>query len=485
MKSLFKVGVLLGLFFVSAFSNITLSSKNTFYENEAFIINYEVSAQEIVFPSIKNIASYDVRNTSKQSSYSNINGTVTKKQVRQFLIYPQNDFIIPSFAFVLDGKTVYSKEKKITKEKVVKTKNNNFDLSIKVSKKDLYVGEDTLLTLIFKYRKNSQILDSSLETPRFDNFWFKQLSSSKQYEEGSYIVQEIPFLLFPQKVGQIIIPALKVNLQILDSNNTLSLFSNASKKLNIYSNSLSLDVKALPKDITLIGDFSISSSINKNKLKANEALSYQVKIEGYGNIDDLEDITFNIKNTTVFENKADVKKEFLAGKYYVSYTKTFSFLSNEDFVIPPYTLRYFDKNTKTIKEIKTKAFNVYVEKIKNKSILEKVTIIKKNKNQKTENLILEKAVFFFLGMMSVVLIFCLYKLVTIKNKKTTESSLYKKIKNASSKKLLLNSLAVYILKFPLLDEYIYQLEKCDENDYEDIKKDILILIKKLEKKGEV
>ena len=95
----------------------------------------------------------------------------------------------------------------------------------------MYLGEDALLILVFKYRKNSQILDSSLETPRFDNFWFKQLSSSPQYEEGPYIVQEIPFLIFPQKVGQIIIPSLKVNLQILDTNN---------KELNdfVYSSSI-------------------------------------------------------------------------------------------------------------------------------------------------------------------------------------------------------------------------------------------------------
>ena len=87
MLTLFKVGILLVFFFTSALSNITLSSKNTFYENEAFIVNYEVIAQEIVFPSITKIASYDVQNTSKQSSYSNINGRISKKQIRQFLIY--------------------------------------------------------------------------------------------------------------------------------------------------------------------------------------------------------------------------------------------------------------------------------------------------------------------------------------------------------------------------------------------------------------
>lgn len=485
MLTLFKVGILLVFFFTSALSNITLSSKNTFYENEAFIVNYEVIAQEIVFPSITKIASYDVQNTSKQSSYSNINGTISKKQIRQFLIYPQNDFIIPSFAFVLDGKTVYSKEKKIRKQKIIKTKNNNFDLSIKLSKKDLYLGEDALLILVFKYRKNSQILDSSLETPRFDNFWFKQLSSSPQYEEGPYIVQEIPFLIFPQKVGQIIIPSLKVNLQILDTNNTFSLFGNESKQLNIYSNSLSINVKALPKDIALIGEFSISSSINKNKLKENEALSYQIKIEGYGNIDDLEDITFNIKNTTVFQNKADVKKEFISGRYQVSYSKTFSFLSSNDFIIPSYSLRYFDKKSKSIKEIKTKEYQVYVNKVKNKSILQKQKIIKKTQYKNSENILLSRGIFFILGIFFAVLIFSLFKFVTIKNKKTIESSLSKKIKNSSSKKLLLNILAVYILKFPLLDEYIYKLEKCEEKEYQNIKKDILILIKKLEKKGKL
>ena len=169
----------------------------------------------------------------------------------------------------------------------------------------------------------------------------------------------------------------------------------------------------------------------------------------------------------------------------MSYSKTFSFLSSNDFIIPSYSLRYFDKKSKSIKEIKTKEYQVYVNKVKNKSILQKQKIIKKTQYKNSENILLSRGIFFILGIFFAVLIFSLFKFVTIKNKKTIESSLSKKIKNSSSKKLLLNILAVYILKFPLLDEYIYKLEKCEEKEYQNIKKDILILIKKLEKKGKL
>ena len=492
-----KIIFLFFFFFSFCFSNVILRSSSSFYPNETFIFTYEVKGEDITFADIKKISSYDVQNAGTSNSYSNYNGTVTRKIIKKFVIYPKEDFIIPSFEFIIDGKTYYSQKKVIKKAKIEKTKSSNFELSMQISKKDLYVGEDAIFTIIFKYKKNLQIVDLALNTPKFDNFWFEQLENNEQYEENGFIVQQLNFLVFPQKEGELIIPALKVDLKLTSSaQNTFSFFASELKTISIYSNELKVNAKKLPLNTTLFGDFEVKASINKNEINDKEAVSYKIEILGFGNIDDLDDIKLDIQNTTIYENKSKTEKSFKNGKYYGTYTKTFSILSLEDFIIPSYELKYFDKKTKTVKTKKTKAFKIKVNsnKTQNIAVLQKSTkeleniketikieekiIYKTNPNAYILNLI-----FFFLGIVLTILIFGLYKYAKLKNVKVEDLPLYTRLKKSSNKNDLLKNLAFCLDKDSLLDDKIYELEKMQKDDFILIKKEILKIIKSLIKKG--
>ena len=330
-----KIIFLFLFLFSFCFSNVILRSPSSFYANETFIFTYEVKGEDIKFPDIEEISSYEVQNAGTSSSYSNYNGKVSRKIIKKFVIYPKEDFIIPSFEFIIDGTKYYSQKKLITKQKIKKTKSSNFELSMKISNTDLFVGEDAIFTIIFKYKKNLQIVDLALNTPKFDNFWFEQLENNEQYEENGFVVQKLNFIIFPQKEGELSIPALKVDLKIASAaQNTFAFFSPDLKTISIYSNELKIKVKKLPLDTTLFGDFEIKASINKDEINDQDAVSYKIEILGFGNIDDLEDIKVDINNTTIYENKAKINKSFKNAKYFGTYSKTFSILSLEDFIIP-------------------------------------------------------------------------------------------------------------------------------------------------------
>ena len=493
---MFKFVLLISLFTTYMFSSVVLKSQASFTKNEAFLFSYEVSGSNVKFPEIKNIGTYEVFSRGSSSKFYYVNGKSSRQIIKQYMIYPKADFTIPSFIFEFDGEEVKSEKKLIKKLKISKSKYKNFDLSMSTKSKNIYVGEEVLLKIQFKYKKDLQLVDLSLEKPDFSNFWFKQLDKKNaQYEENNYIVQDIYFIVFAQKEGSLVIPPIKVNLQVLDPySNSFSFMSNSGQNIKIYSNDLKFNVKALPQGISLYGDFKLNSSISTNEIKEGEALSYKINISAYGNIDDLEDIKLDINNATIYANKADLKNSIKDSLYYGTYSKSFSIISDEDFIIPSYTLKYFDKNTKSIKIIKTKEYQIKV--IKNKKNNVDNVILQKNKNNKAEqvNIIKEKIIYkndykfnilyFILGS---IFTFILIKIFKYKNthKKVVETKLLKLVKLSNSKNVLLTLLSKYINKNIQLDEKIFIFEKSDEKDFKNEKKEIMLLIKYLEKEGKL
>ena len=165
--------------------------------------------------------------------------------------------------------------------------------------------------------------------------------------------------MFPQKAGKLEIGPLKIGLITRDNRYENNFFlTSSTKSTPVYSNTINLDIKTLPNDIKLIGDFEISTTIDKNSIEQGDAVAFNVTIKGRGNIDDIDEVKLNIPNTTVYENSAVKKYDMTNNKYGGVYTKAFSIVGTQDFKIPSITIKYFDKDTKTIKILKTKRYDI-------------------------------------------------------------------------------------------------------------------------------
>ena len=489
---LIKYFVILNIFIYGLFADIKLNMPASFVENEAFVFSIEVNGDDIIFPKLKEILGSELQELSSSTSTSIINSTISKKIKKIYAIYPQKDFIFPSLTFDINGKAFITREKSIKLKALSKTKSNIFDLTIRSNKNDLYVGENFLVTLVFKYRKDAKIVDLNFENPNFENFWFKQLDETKKYEENSFIVQELNFLLFPLKEGAQRINPLNLQVQVMAYNsNSYSFFSNQTKALKIYSNALDLNIKALPSETNLIGDFDIKASVNKSDIKSGEAISFKLEIKGSGNIEDIKDIKLNIPNTTIYENKASVNASYKNNKYQGKYEKTYSIVANKSFLIPSLELKYFDKKQNKVVIKRSKAFNINVENtlVNQKSV--KIEKKEQNSETKTKEVIkivektsvLNNIIYFCLGIFITLLIIGLYLyVINYKRKEKSEDiALIKQVKKSNSKIELLKILAVYIKINPLLDEMIFKLEKGD--DFALLKKDIIKLLKQINLQG--
>lgn len=484
-----KIFKFIGLFFlfVSAlFGNVKLYlPSNTIVKNEAFVFVLEAYGNDITFPNISLIDGQGVQEIASSNATNIINGKVTKKIKKTYSFYPTKDFILPSFETLIDGKNYKTNEEKITIQKALKTQSNIFDFNIRTNNSDLYIGENFILTMVFKYKKDVDILDLTFDKPNFENFWYKQIDNSKKYEDGDFTVFEINFLMFALKKGIQKIEPLGINAQIMD-NNSYSVFSSTRNK-KIYSNELEFDIKSLPDNINLIGNFDISASIDKQIVKKGEAVSFKLNINGKGNIDDLPDIKLPIDDVTIYENKPLVKTQVSNNEYSGEWEKVYSIIANKSFTIPSVKIDYFDKNlSKTISK-QTDIFNIEVldEEIKKEVVLEKAEDIvlpietpKETIKVVEKTSTLDRIIFFFLGVVFSLLIISLYYyVITSKSKKQEDKPLVKKVKESNTKDELLKILAVYLKIDAKLDLLIFELEKTQ--DIDSLKKEIIKILKEL------
>lgn len=490
-KNTTKILLILISLQISLIANVKLNAPKSFYSTEQVIFSITASGQDVKFPQITSIDKLPVQNAGTSSSTSIINGVRSQKITRSFAFRPTKTVTIPPFDIKIDGRIVKTKATTIEAKKIEKTISNDYELKIELLKKDIYVGEDTVLKLTFKYKKDLPIVDLQFVKPSFENFWLKELkSNNNQGTNGDFTTQELHYLLFPQKSGKLTLNPLKIGVVLMDSRySNYGFFNqNATKTIPVYSNSIELNVKPLPTNVNLIGDFKITSTIDKTSINQGEAVSYKIQIKGRGNIDDIDEIKLDIQNTTIYDNPSAKDFNLIDGKYGGTYSKTYSIVASNDFTIPQITLKYFDKITNNIKTTKTKEYKIKVNgEVKQKAQLQVSNTQNTPEDIENEKIVTkviettnnEKIIFFILGVVFTIIILSIYILVKHRKIDTKkETPLNKKIKSVKSKVELLNLLVVYINIDNELDKIIFDLEnKNSTSDLKLIKKDIFRILK--------
>ena len=486
MKTI-KIFLLIFLFNLTLFANVKIYAPKTFTKGESLVFSFEVVGEDIKFPEIEKIENYIVESLGSSRSIQVINGDYSEKITRGYRFYPKTDVTIPSFTFEVSGSEYKTEEIFVKAKKLSKTQSQYFDLTIIPSKNELYVGDNLILKLLFKYKRGLQITDLGFDKPHFEGFWYERLNNTnRQYEENGFVVQELDFLLFPQRSGKLKIEPLKVDVQMLDtsrSNNSFSFFSNSTKHLKVYSNELELNIKELPNGLNLIGDFDVKASVDKLEINQGESISYKIDIDGYGNFDDIGDLKLDLQNVTIYENKPEVSTNFRENKNEGTYSKVFSIVPQNSITIPSFELKYFNINTKQIETKKTKSFQIKVNNVKKQEVVlqkqiqvpsEKVKEIIVKKDASFQ----DKLIYFVLGSVFSLLIIGLYwYVINLKSKNKEDTPLIKQVKSSKTKDSLLKLLIPYVKKNDELDILIFRLEK--ENEIKVIKKEILELLKNI------
>jgi hypothetical protein len=239
----------------------------------------------------------DGRSTGYYSNWVNGKSSV-KYQLTYTVAYQAEkagEYNIAPLEIVIEGKTYKSNSVKIVVSAVDQSKivrSEEYYLDIAANKKSVYLGEPLSLTIKYYSQFNLSGLQINNE-PEYNGFYKKDIASNgqsavktingKQHVVGLYRQS----LLIPIEAGTHHIPKLSGTISLVSQGFG---FFQQTEERKIYSNTLSITVKPLPLSgqpasfSGAVGNFSISAKLDKDHVKANDAISYKVTIKGSGNI---------------------------------------------------------------------------------------------------------------------------------------------------------------------------------------------------------
>jgi hypothetical protein len=261
---------------------------------------------------------------------------------------------------------------------------NDIFVSLVLDKKNAYIGEQITAYIKIYTKVNLAGIDGqATKFPEFTGF-FKQevetppLTNLTQEKVGNDIYYSgvlKKFVIFPQKSGAVTIDPFNLTVfvqkQVRQSRSIFDDFfgqSYSNVPVKLTSKPVTINVKALPEPQPdrysgAVGQFSIAASLNTNKVRQNDAVTFRVSVSGKGNIKLIENVKSEIPAT--FEVYDPVVKSSIDNSG-TSGSKVFEITaiprSSGTFEIKPFSLVYFDPSTQSYKTIQTQAFTLEVEK---------------------------------------------------------------------------------------------------------------------------
>ena len=409
---IFFTSVLLTLTALSAQDKVsfTASAPATVYMDTPFQLVYSVnaSAKDLRAPDFQFFEILAGPFESHSSSYQNINGKATSSVnvSYTFTLLPNKvgTFKIPGAAIEVDDEKYVSNAMTIkvlpadktqsqgqggagspaTGAETQRISNDNIFIRTSVSKTNVYEQEAILVTY-----KLYTLLDvaqfTEMKFPDFNGFLKQEIAQPKNaqlsYENyngknfGTVVLYQV--LLFPQRTGEINIDKANFTaiLRIQNKAQVRSIFddffdsySNVQKSLTAPGARITVNALPAGKPASFtgaVGNFSLSSSISKTNLKANDAGIIKVVISGTGNMKLLQNPEIKFpEGFEVYDPKADNK--FSTNANGVSGTKTIEYMFIPQhagvFNIPSAELSYFDLNDRTYKTLRTPAYTLNVAK---------------------------------------------------------------------------------------------------------------------------
>lgn len=461
------------------YAEVKIFAPQSVVQNEAVVFELQASGEEITFPEISEIEGFPVQKAGTSNQITIVNGQKSKTVNKKFLFYPNRSVQIPSFEVIVDGKTYTTAVKEVELQKAQKSQNAQFDFKIISDKTKVYLNEPIVVDYLFTYKKDDKIMELALGNMNFEHFWAKKIGDATTKEEGEKVTQRLRYVLFPQKSGHLELKPARVIATLMDVGRSYSFFQRPSKQVSIYSNGIEFEVAPLPAGVNLVGDFNIKANVDTTHIKASQAVTYTVQIKGEGNLEDLNDITLDIPNATVYSNDAQTTSEFENGTFISTYKKSFSIVANESFTIPAVKIPYFLVNKKKIQYLTTKSYDIEVDTAK---VTQTPTKLEKKEQLKSETK-KETAAFsgwlyFVCGVLSTVVAIFIWMFLARKSKeKTQETPLIKRVKKAKTNSEIIKVLVPYVNKNEALDALIFELEKNNALDIKFKKKEIIKILK--------
>ena len=387
--------------------SFTAKAPEVVVSGDQFRLSFTISSKKVRDFRAPNIKDFEVlMGPTRSTQYQNINGVETNSITFTYILMAgkEGTYKIPGATIVADGNNYTSNSVEI---KVLppdqssssasgssSQSSRNQANSGKITDKELFmmatasktkVYEQEAILLTYKVYTQVNLTELRGDIPDLKGFHTQEVELPKQktftlehYNGRNYnttIWRQL--VLFPQQTGKIEIPSVTFEgtvSQRIASADPFDAFFNGGNVINIQKNlvtpKLVIDVKELPAGKPSnfsggVGEFTISSSINTQELKTNDAVTIKLVISGTGNMKliNTPEVAFpqdfEIYDPKV-DNKFNLTRNGLSGNKVIEYLAIPRHAGT--YTIPPIEFSYFDLKSQSYKTLKTDAYTLNVAK---------------------------------------------------------------------------------------------------------------------------
>ncbi|WP_373031171.1 BatD family protein [Sulfurovum sp.] len=334
-------------------------------------LQIKATGDDAQFPDIQMIDGHSVvgTNSGSSSSYSYINGKMKSQYTttKTYTFIPNQNVSIPSYEVKIDGK-IYKTQpieiKMVKSNATVGQSNDIFSLQMRANKTKVMVGESLMVTVYFSLKNGVRLShDIQYTAPNFSGFIVTEGGDQNAYIKGNYQVQEVRYILTPQEEGNFTVTPAHAKVGVADrSRRDIFGMTFGTEWKQMASNTLEIEVLPQAKESDLVGDFTVDVTIDAEEVKANKPVNLTVKIEGKGNLESFEFPKYEIDGVTVYSDEAKVETKVLDGQLYSTYSKSFAFISEDDFKIPARSFSMLAPEDQQMKELNVNAYEVTIKK---------------------------------------------------------------------------------------------------------------------------
>jgi len=392
VKKTFILFLAINSFVLSAQVNFEASvSKSKLALNERLRIDFVMNQNGDNFspPEFENFQIIGGPNQSIKTSY--VNGERKFSKTYSYFLKPlkKGKLSINQASIEIDGEIYKSLQIEVLITDSVKQPSdstnqyyNDDDIELRalISKGSPYLNEP--ITVVYKlyYKAPINISDArETETPKFKDFWSQtikipQLKVTREIYKGQNynVVEWRKVVLYPQKIGELEISPLSLNLVLDVPTDKRDFFGNViyDQTSQIISTGMRrIIVKDLPqigKPASFsgaVGNFEFDIILNKNSLRATESFQAELKVKGNGNLKlfDLPDILVPNSMELFEPEREELISTNLSGMS-GSVSKFFTVIPRfqGNFPIEEVEFSYFDPDTEKYKVLKSPRLTIDV-----------------------------------------------------------------------------------------------------------------------------
>lgn len=388
------------------------SAPEVVVNGDQFRLTYTVNSQDVkgfLAPQAKGFDVLMGPSRSQQSNTQIINGKVSSSRSITYtyilMAVSEGTFNIPSASIEVDGEKIFSNPltiKVLPKDKEDANSNQgNSGISSRNQKSSGRITDNDLFVLATASKTKVHEQEAILVTYKaYTTVDLRQLLGKMPDQHGFYVQEvELPnqktfklehykgrnyntvvyrqYVLFPQKAGRLEIPAVTfdavVAQRVAVSDDPFEAFFNGGGYVEVNKKIVApkvvINVEPLPSKPEGysggVGTFTMKSDISTTELKANEAVTIKLTINGTGNMKlvSAPEVKFP-HDFEIYDPKIDDNYQLTADG--LSGTKTIEYLAIPrhagNFTIPPIEFKYFDIKSESYKTLKTDAYTLKVNK---------------------------------------------------------------------------------------------------------------------------